>query len=92
MKRSSNKSVQHTWNEIITSGYTKPISTISFNERGNLIQCIKKHYCILKVKAELEVWTRFSWSQESHGTVPSLTEITIYRGRGEQINCRYVKL
>jgi hypothetical protein len=40
--------------EIIDSGYTKPVSTISLDDRESLTQCLKKHLCILKTKGELD--------------------------------------
>ena len=39
---------------ILDSGFIKPICSITLDDRENLIQCIKKHICIFKTKAELD--------------------------------------
>lgn len=39
---------------IIDSGYTKAMSAVNLAGWDGLIQCVKKHNCILKTKAELD--------------------------------------
>ena len=39
---------------IIECGYTRPLSTISMKECSTLVNCIKKHHCILKTVAEVD--------------------------------------